>query len=84
MPPVRRWNSLCAYTGKTAQRKCGAPVWRPAADHRDVAPRCEGGTGRDFVIGHPTMHFCSSLPDAIGQHLLSLTPDTFPVIHRRG
>jgi hypothetical protein len=27
------------------------------------------------VIGHDTMHFCSSLPDAIGQHLLSLIPD---------
>ena len=24
------------------------------------------------VTGHPTIHFCSSLPDAIGQHLLSL------------
>jgi hypothetical protein len=28
-----------------------------------------------LVTGHPTMHFCSSLPDAIGQHLLSLCPD---------
>lgn len=28
-----------------------------------------------LVTGHPTMHFCSSLPDAIGQHLLSLIPD---------
>jgi hypothetical protein len=27
-----------------------------------------------IVTGHPTMHFCSSLPDAIGQHLLSLCP----------
>ena len=25
-----------------------------------------------IVTGHPTIHFCSSLPDAIGQHLLSL------------
>jgi hypothetical protein len=25
-----------------------------------------------LVTGHPTIHFCSSLPDAIGQHLLSL------------
>ena len=31
-----------------------------------------------IVTGHPTMHFCSSLPDAIGQHLLSLCPDTSP------
>jgi hypothetical protein len=29
-----------------------------------------------IVTGHPTIHFCSSLPDAIGQHLLSLDPDT--------
>jgi hypothetical protein len=29
-----------------------------------------------LVTGHPTMHFYSSLPDAIGQHLLSLIPDT--------
>lgn len=28
-----------------------------------------------IVSGHPSMHFCSSLPDAIGQHLLSLRPD---------
>lgn len=28
-----------------------------------------------IVTGHPTMHFCRSLPDAIGQHLLSLCPD---------
>ena len=28
-----------------------------------------------IVTGHPTMHFCSSLPDAIGQHLLSLSRD---------
>ena len=28
-----------------------------------------------IVSGHPTMHFCSSLPDCIGQHLLSLIPD---------
>jgi hypothetical protein len=28
-----------------------------------------------IVTGHPTIHFCSSLPDAIGQHLLSLCPD---------
>jgi hypothetical protein len=28
-----------------------------------------------LVTGHPTMHFCSSLPDAIGQHLLSLWAD---------
>jgi ribonucleoside-diphosphate reductase alpha chain len=28
-----------------------------------------------LVTGHPTIHFCSSLPDAIGQHLLSLLPD---------
>lgn len=26
-----------------------------------------------IVTGHPTMHFCSSLPDAIGQHLVSLS-----------
>lgn len=25
-----------------------------------------------IVTGHPSMHFCSSLPDAIGQHLLSV------------
>lgn len=30
------------------------------------------------VTGHPTIHFCSSLPDAIGQHLLSLMPDPSP------
>jgi ribonucleoside-diphosphate reductase alpha chain len=28
-----------------------------------------------LVTGHPTIHFCSSLPDAIGQHLLSLDSD---------
>lgn len=32
-----------------------------------------------IVTGHPTIHFCSSLPDAIGQHLLSLCPDAPPV-----
>lgn len=32
-----------------------------------------------LVTGHPTMHFCSSLPDAIGQHLLSLCSDVAPV-----
>ena len=32
-----------------------------------------------LVTGHPTIHFCSSLPDAIGQHLLSLCPDVAPV-----
>ena len=25
-----------------------------------------------IVIGHPTIHFCSSLPDLIGQHVRSL------------
>ena len=29
-----------------------------------------------IVTGHPTMHFCGSLPDAIGQHILSLSQDT--------
>lgn len=29
-----------------------------------------------IVTGHPTMHFCSSVPDAIGQHLLSLAQDS--------
>lgn len=29
-----------------------------------------------IVTGHPTIHFCSSLPDAIGQHLLSLSPNS--------
>ena len=33
-----------------------------------------------IVTGHPTMHFCSSLPDAIGQHLLSLNQDPSPFI----
>jgi ribonucleoside-diphosphate reductase alpha chain len=28
-----------------------------------------------LVTGHPTIHFCSSLPDAIGQHLVSLCQD---------
>jgi ribonucleoside-diphosphate reductase alpha chain len=32
-----------------------------------------------IVTGHPTIHFCSSLPDAIGQHLLSLDTDVLPV-----
>jgi hypothetical protein len=32
----------------------------------------------ELVTGHPTIHFCSSLPDAIGQHLLSLSLDTSP------
>ena len=32
-----------------------------------------------LVTGHPTIHFCSSLPDAIGQHLLSLSPDVSPI-----
>ncbi len=32
-----------------------------------------------LVTGHPTIHFCSSLPDAIGQHLLSLCPDVASV-----
>jgi hypothetical protein len=27
------------------------------------------------IRGHASIHFCSSLPDAIGQHLLSLCPD---------
>jgi len=27
-----------------------------------------------IVTGHPTLHFCRSVPDAIGQHLLSLLP----------
>lgn len=31
-----------------------------------------------IVTGHPTIHFCSSLPDAIGQHLASLDPDSGP------
>ena len=31
-----------------------------------------------IVTGHPTMHFCSSLPDAIGQHLLTLSLDVAP------
>ncbi len=31
-----------------------------------------------LVTGHPTIHFCRSLPDAIGQHLLSLDPDVPP------
>lgn len=29
-----------------------------------------------IVTGHPSIHFCSSLPDAIGQHLLSLCHST--------
>lgn len=29
-----------------------------------------------IVVGHPSIHFCSSLPDCIGQHLLSLDPST--------
>jgi hypothetical protein len=33
-----------------------------------------------IVVGHPTIHFCSSLPDAIGQHLLSLSQDPSPFI----
>ena len=33
-----------------------------------------------LVTGHPTMHFCSSLPDAIGQHLLSVIADPAPTI----
>lgn len=28
-----------------------------------------------IVTGHDRIHFCSSLPDAIGQHLLSLSTD---------
>ena len=32
-----------------------------------------------IVTGHPTIRFCRSLPDAIGQHLLSLCPDAPPV-----
>ncbi|MBI5315853.1 MAG: hypothetical protein HZB34_07770 [Nitrospirae bacterium] len=28
-----------------------------------------------IVVGHPSIHFCSSLPDAIGQHLLHLGQD---------
>jgi len=28
-----------------------------------------------IVVGHKSIHFCSSLPDAIGQHLLSLSQD---------
>jgi hypothetical protein len=31
-----------------------------------------------LVTGHPTIHFCSSLPDAIGQHLLSLCAGAEP------
>jgi ribonucleoside-diphosphate reductase alpha chain len=28
-----------------------------------------------LVTGHPTIHFCSSLPDAIEQHLVTLCAD---------
>ncbi len=31
-----------------------------------------------IVTGHPAIHFCSSLPDAIGQHLMSLLPKDAP------
>lgn len=29
-----------------------------------------------IVVGHPSLHFCSSLPDLVAQHLLSLDPST--------
>jgi ribonucleoside-diphosphate reductase alpha chain len=31
-----------------------------------------------IVTGHDRIHFCSSLPDVIGQHLLSLSPNSPP------
>lgn len=48
----------------------GAPVQTIGSLLRGVKVEPAG-----LVTGHPTMHFCSSLPDAIGQHLLSLIPD---------
>jgi len=51
----------------------GAPLETIGALLRGVKVEPAG-----LVTGHPTMHFCSSLPDAIGQHLLSLVQDTTP------
>ena len=51
----------------------GCPVQTIGAMLRGVQVEPAG-----LVTGHPTMHFCSSLPDAIGQHLLSLCPDASP------
>jgi ribonucleoside-diphosphate reductase alpha chain len=48
----------------------GAPVEALGSLLRDVKVEPAG-----IVTGHPTIHFCSSLPDAIGQHLLSLDQD---------
>ena len=31
-----------------------------------------------IVTGHDQIHFCSSLPDVIGQHLLTLSPNAPP------
>ncbi len=45
----------------------GAPVQTVGSLLRGVQVAPAG-----IVTGHPTIHFCSSLPDAIGQHLLSL------------
>lgn len=52
----------------------GAPLETIGALLRGVKVEPAG-----LVTGHPTIHFCSSLPDAIGQHLLSLCPDGPPV-----
>lgn len=51
----------------------GAPVQTIGAMLQGVKVEPAG-----LVTGHPTIHFCSSLPDAIGQHLLSLCQDAPP------
>jgi len=48
----------------------GAPVQTIGSLLRGVTVEPAGS-----VTGHPTIHFCRSLPDAIGQHLLSLCAD---------
>lgn len=48
----------------------GAPVETVGKLLQDVKVEPSG-----IVTGHDRIHFCSSLPDAIGQHLLSLIPD---------
>jgi hypothetical protein len=53
----------------------GAPMQTVGALLRGVQVEPAG-----IVTGHSTTHFCSSLPDAIGQHGLSLIPDASPII----
>ncbi len=65
---IALYDVLAHLTGVALQY--GAPVQTIGALLRGVKVGPAG-----LVTGHPTVHFCSSLPDAIGQHLLSLCVD---------